>query len=461
MRRRSVKLDAYIRVSRVGDRGGASFISPDTQRDIIAGWAGGKGVVIDQWHEDLDQSGGTLTRPAFDTMMRRVVLGDTGGVVVAKIDRFARSLVGAIDAIQKIDTAGGVFFSVQDGADVPTSAGRLHQRMMLSLAEFELDRITDGWANARERAIHRSVHIGGAPFGYLRNHDGRLIPAPTAELLETVFVMRGKSRTLQEICDFLNTKVHFIGRGSFVPATVAKMLANRTYLGEVRHGEFKKADAHEPLVTPEQFELAQGRKSAFSVEPQYLLVGLVRCSCCRYSMTRTSKVGRPQYRCGGIHAAGRCPTRQYITAPAIESYVTALSRERIAALPTDDDVLEARDAVAHTTQLLTDYRDDLNVQSVLPVSEWSAGLKTRADAVESARKRLASSQAIATGVDFDDWEELPVSGMRAALSSVIDCVFVRPGDSVEDRLHVCWKGEAPDDLPRRGRTAASIEPFAW
>lgn len=56
-------MDGYIRVSRVGGRGGDSFISPDVQREQIAAWTKLRGVTIAAWHEDLDQSGGSIDRP--------------------------------------------------------------------------------------------------------------------------------------------------------------------------------------------------------------------------------------------------------------------------------------------------------------------------------------------------------------------------------------------------------------
>ena len=93
-----MRLVAYVRVSRVGGREGPSFISPEVQRAQIEGWAAGRAEII-AWHTDLDVSGGTMERPGLDAAMRAVRSGAAEGIVVAKIDRFARSLGGALDAI--------------------------------------------------------------------------------------------------------------------------------------------------------------------------------------------------------------------------------------------------------------------------------------------------------------------------------------------------------------------------
>ena len=73
--------------------------------------------------------------------MRRVEAGETGGIVVVKLDRFGRTLVDSLALIARIEAAGGTFASVQDGFDLSTDTGRLVLRIMLSLAEWELDRI--------------------------------------------------------------------------------------------------------------------------------------------------------------------------------------------------------------------------------------------------------------------------------------------------------------------------------
>jgi DNA invertase Pin-like site-specific DNA recombinase len=65
-------MDGYIRVSRVGGRGGESFISPEVQRQRIAAWADANGVEIVQWWEELDVSGAKRERPMFQQALGAV-----------------------------------------------------------------------------------------------------------------------------------------------------------------------------------------------------------------------------------------------------------------------------------------------------------------------------------------------------------------------------------------------------
>jgi Resolvase, N terminal domain len=89
-------LSGYVRVSKVGDRSGEGFISSEVQEEAIKSWAARTGVqVIIEPHE-LNASGGTMDRPVFGSIMEKIRTGMSGGIVVYKLDRFARSLLGAI-----------------------------------------------------------------------------------------------------------------------------------------------------------------------------------------------------------------------------------------------------------------------------------------------------------------------------------------------------------------------------
>src|SRR3954451_24339822 len=172
-------LDAYVRVSHVRGRSGDSVMSPAVQADRIAAWATAHGHRIAKLHEELDVSGSTVDRPKLNEVMRRIEAGETGGIVVFKLDRFGRTLVDSLGLIERIERAGGTFASVSDGFDLSTETGRLVLRIMLSLAEFELDRIRANWRDARERAVARGIHMTAlVPFGYRRGDGGRLAAHP-------------------------------------------------------------------------------------------------------------------------------------------------------------------------------------------------------------------------------------------------------------------------------------------
>ena len=129
-------------------------------------------------------------------------------MIVAKIDRFGRSLADGLAAIERVTEAGGVFASVQDGLDLSTDTGRLVLRIMLSMGEWELDRVRANWDTARGRAIARGVCIGVAPFGYRPPSDGRLaVDGAAGPLVTELFRRRADGASLGDLRDLLEAGV--------------------------------------------------------------------------------------------------------------------------------------------------------------------------------------------------------------------------------------------------------------
>lgn len=82
--------DGHIRVSRVGDRSGESYISPATQEKAIHDRAQRRGERVELNPPEENVSGGTMDRPILNTIMERIRGGESKGIVVYQLDRFAR-----------------------------------------------------------------------------------------------------------------------------------------------------------------------------------------------------------------------------------------------------------------------------------------------------------------------------------------------------------------------------------
>jgi DNA invertase Pin-like site-specific DNA recombinase len=82
----SLRLDGYVRVSRVGGREGEGYISPAVQREAIASYATELDGKIVAWHDDQDHTAGTIERPAFQHVLERLRSGESDGIVVMRVD---------------------------------------------------------------------------------------------------------------------------------------------------------------------------------------------------------------------------------------------------------------------------------------------------------------------------------------------------------------------------------------
>ena len=175
--RNVTRVDGYVRVSRRAGREGESFISPEVQRKKIADWAKLHEVEIVQWWEEIDQSGAKLERPLFQEALARCERGESGGIVVARLDRFARSAVDALESIKRLNEAGARLVSVEDNFDGSTPMGRFAIGILTLIAELELERIKENWDTAVREAIGRGVYIAArVPVGYRKDEKtGRLV----------------------------------------------------------------------------------------------------------------------------------------------------------------------------------------------------------------------------------------------------------------------------------------------
>jgi site-specific DNA recombinase len=487
VRSRALRVDAYIRVSRVGGREGESFISPDVQRDQINAWAAMRDATIDQWHTDLDMSGARADRPGLLTALARVERGEIDGVVVARLDRLARSLPVAFDAITRIEDAGGTLIAVSDGIDPQTATGKMARSILLVIAEWYREQVRESWQTARERAVRRGVAVmSTVPTGYRRREDARLEPDPdVAPVVREVFERRAGGASWVQLADFMNERGvpvrHTKHRDArWTGTTVSRLVSGRVYLGESRSGEYVNTRAHEALVSPALWHAAQaarGVAAVRSIEQPALLAGLVRCAGCGYGMYRSTGKGANRsvsvhYRCRGGGSGGRCEHRGFAVAWDLEAMVVREYLHHAEHLATrgsqDTTGLDAALAeLAEAEEGLRVFRDDPRVISALGADAFAAGLRERARLVEEAGKLVAAARLPMAGAPGlmelrGIWPDLTTVDRRRLLASALDCVVVAGrGRLGVERVRLCWAGHGPPDLPRRGRRDSRVSPIEF
>jgi site-specific DNA recombinase len=471
-----LKLDAYVRVSKVAGREGESFISPTVQRERIEAWASLHGAEL-TWHEpELDVSGGGMRRPVFDRIMARIRAGESGGVVVAKLDRFARTLVGALGVLEEFERHGAVLVSVADNIDLSTPMGKAFLRILLVFAELERDRISESWMTATSNAVDRGIHIAKfTPVGYEKLPDKRLSPSAEAPAIREAFVMRGAHATRTEIASRLNEIAPRPNGGRWTPPMVDRIIRNRVYLGHAYRGPRVNPGAHEPIVTVAEWQaanLAPVRAAARGRRPN-LLGGIARCAACRYVLAPgvsgwgRAGVGAQSYRCRGTHTAGVCPEPASVNASKLERHVEAVWRSQIAheelLVQADSATLQsASDGLSVAEEELAGFAADLTARRVLG-SSYHEALAARAAAVDAAQAELKRAAAgTATAENIDRYDDLPAADRKRILGSSIDAVIVKRAHSrvpIEERVTILWRGEGPDDLPRRGRDNGPVRSY--
>lgn len=512
------RLDGYIRVSQLAGREGDSFHSVDVQEERIRAWATANGhEIIETWHE-VDVSGGTMDRPMLNEVMARIDRGETEGVVVFNLSRFARTLKGSVELIERINQRGALFASVSDGFDITTITGRLVLNILLSVAQAERERHTESWQTHKTRAVRRGIHISAnVPFGYLRPRgpaNPRTGKRPTlplevdpeaAAIVQELYRRRAAGEPWGKLRDWLAANDVPTVRGAvWHVSTVQGMIRNKAYLG-VAGGSPNELPggvhaAHPALIDEATWKAAQPRRSlrADTKPSPTMLRGLVRCGSCRYTMIMR------RYGKGGVSYL--CLATQGCPAPAIISAIGANGQAGL-----DDAVAEKmweweekrREAIEFegldgSLDISEEDRElaelearrgrdvqDAELERALGREAWVehlASLTAQIREVEARRdeklRRLGRPDGRTYAELRADWEsgEMSMDDKRAHLASVIQAVFVKPGKTAfapkkkvsaalrrakyANRFEIVW-ADASElvDIPRQGKAGYVIKPW--
>jgi DNA invertase Pin-like site-specific DNA recombinase len=470
--------DGYIRVSRRAGREGESFIAPEVQRNEIAAWAKLHEVKIVHWWKEMDQSGAKLERPMFQEALARCEAGETGGIVVARLDRFARSAVDALSSIRRLNEAGARLVSVEDNFDGSTPMGRFAIGILILIAELELERIKGGWVTAVSEAVGRGVHISARPpTGYVRDEDARLLRnEPAASFVAEAFRKRATGASWAELARFLEENEIYPPSGNkhWSKAGVAALIKNPVYLGQARSGKVVKEEAHEPLVTRAEFAAAQAVKKSLlkqqdgSVASRAMLGGLARCAGCGHTLKITGNTDKksgqryPVYYCVGRYAKGPCPGRATVRASLLDHYV---EEQVLQALQTDDGLLAqavaaseqieaAARSVAEAEHELELFVNNPKLLSLLGEQKFVEGVEVRQGALDEAREALGqarSQTALADELGDGDllraWPSLTIQERRRLMHGLLERVVVTRADRrgrharpVSERARIILRG---------------------
>lgn len=170
-----MRLVAYVRVSTAAQA--VDGYGVDAQREAILTWAAGRHRIV-AWHSDLGISGATDVgnRPGLSAALDGLRSAD--GLVVARLDRLARSLSIQEAVLAVVWRGGGRVFTADAGEilrDDPDDPMRTAMRQMVGMfAELDrrmvVKRLRDG---RRAKAASGGRATGSYPYGLGAEGKGR------------------------------------------------------------------------------------------------------------------------------------------------------------------------------------------------------------------------------------------------------------------------------------------------
>lgn len=258
------------------------FNSLDAQRDACEafiksqssqGWQ-----CLPRHYDDAAFSGGNLERPALKQLLNDIDAGTINVVVVYKIDRLTRSLSDFAKLVEIFDTKSVSFVAVTQQFNTTSSMGRLTLNVLLSFAQFERElaseRVRDKIAASRAKGKWTG---GTVPLGY-DVKDKKLIPHPTETLtVKYIFTRYIALKSIQKLIDDLNAKgivtkrrntkvTKYNGGIPFTYGSLANLLKNRIYIGEMGHAGKWLAGEHKAIIECTTFDQVQTQMKSNAVE---------------------------------------------------------------------------------------------------------------------------------------------------------------------------------------------------
>jgi site-specific DNA recombinase len=249
------------------------FNSLDNQREASEAYV--KSQAHEGWrclpalYDDGGFSGGSMERPALQRLLADIRERQIDIVVVYKVDRLTRSLADFAKLVELFDAHAVSFVSVTQAFNTTTSMGRLTPNVLLSFAQFEREvtgeRIRDKVAASKRKGIRMG---GPVPLGYDLDSKRLVINEQEAERVRYIFRRYLELGSLGKLLVDLRERRIYTkatrrsggkSRGgiAFTRGSLAYLLKNRVYVGDIVHKDKYFPAEHPAIIDPALFDEVQ------------------------------------------------------------------------------------------------------------------------------------------------------------------------------------------------------------
>ena len=341
---------AYLRVSSQMQMDGHSL---DAQERLFTELCQKKGWEVADIYREEGKSAHVESiskRPVFRRLLEDTAKSKFDVVVVHTLDRWSRNMKVTMESMSILAKNNVSLMSISENIDYTTPQGKLFTQMIGSFAEYFSGSLAHHVSKGIAQRAYEGKHTGGIPFGYescwINEHGekkrlcnpehpgGVHVHETEGQAVVELFKRYATGNaTLSQLASWMNDE-GFRTRNSqtlrdangnliagpklFTTASIRGILHNPFYMGKIKYKNELHEGLHEPLISPDIFELVQntlkknsGRSETLADKPQreYLLKGIIRCAYCGMPMwSQTYHNGHRYYR---EHKASRsladCP----------------------------------------------------------------------------------------------------------------------------------------------------------
>ena len=260
----------YIRVST--QEQAQEGYSVGEQKERLVAYCKAHDWLIVEIYVDPGYSGSNLNRPGIQKLITDIKGCDI--VLVYKLDRLSRSQRDTLYLIEDVFLPNKAdFVSVQESFDTSTPFGKAMIGLLAVFAQLEREQI-------KERTKM------GRGYNY---ENGKLVINPyEAEQVRKIYEWYIAGESLAGITKRLHEAGYTNRYGSWNSWTsVRNVLSNETYTGQLHFGDIVVENAHEAVISKEQFRMVQiihtkrqEKYGATAFQSKYLLTGMLFCGYC-------------------------------------------------------------------------------------------------------------------------------------------------------------------------------------
>ena len=285
--KQSKRAAVYIRVS--SQEQAIEGYSIPAQREKLSAFCVAHDWIIADFYTDGGYTGANIKRPGIQKLIAEVDTFDI--VVVYKLDRLSRSQRDTLYLIEEVFLPNNVdFVSMSESFDTSVPFGRAMIGILSVFAQLEREQIKERTIMGRIERAKQGFFHGGVyyPIGYDYVEGKLVVNEYEAAQVWKIYEWYLDGMSPDKIAERLRDEGYTNRYSSWINNTsVRNILTSELYLGTIRFGDVVVENAHEALITKEQFEkvrvLRIKRRELFGDSPfqsKYLLVGMVFCAQC-------------------------------------------------------------------------------------------------------------------------------------------------------------------------------------
>ena len=295
----------YYRYSSDAQRG----CSIEQQMEGARDYADRKGLNIIKEYKDRAVSGRTtINRDDYQLMFQELQTLRPAYLIVWTTDRLGRDKEEIVFAKYRLRKAGVKIEYVAEVVPEEDTSRIIMESMLEALAETYSINLSKNVLRGLNYNAERALYNGILIFGYVGEKDKPYrIDEKSAEIVRQIFEEYADGKPKQTICDDLNRRgIRTVRDKEFTVNSLSHILANDTYLGIYKFGDYRIEGGMPRIIDDELFARVQeriqknkrgGKGAIKKLNPdaaiaEYLLTGKLFCKECGSPMTGSSGTGK-------------------------------------------------------------------------------------------------------------------------------------------------------------------------